>query len=315
MSKFRIKHLTRYRYDEPVRDSANQVMLYPIEDGFQETLHHELFISGDVAVERHEDYFGNEVGIFTHTRPHSELVIDSRLVVETKPRAPVEDTMPFVEQWQLLKQAKQQIEYYDFLRTASFAERPAVEKLIAEEQCKECTPVQVVQDLSSYVFKNFKYKKGITTVETTVDEIWRLHSGVCQDFAHMLLVMLRLSEIPCRYVSGYICPDKKDMRGEGATHAWVEAYIPSYGWLGVDPTNNCTVGDFHVRLAVGRNFDDCSPVKGTYRGKSEHSLEVTVSVSYEDGHVSKDSSEVFTPHPQASYQRNSFRRNQEMQQQ
>ncbi len=84
----------------------------------------------------------------------------------------------------------------------------------------------------------------------------------------ILLAMLRLIDIPSRYVSGYICPNKNGMRGEGATHAWVEAYIPFYGWLGIDPTNNCIVNDTHVRLAIGRSFSDCSPVKGTYRGTS-----------------------------------------------
>ena len=90
-----------------------------------------------------------------------------------------------------------------------------------------------------------------------------IKAGVCQDFAHILLVMLRLLNIPARYVSGYVCPHDHNLRGEGATHAWVEAYIPFYGWLGLDPTNNCIVNDFHVRLAIGRSFSDCSPVRGT----------------------------------------------------
>jgi len=123
-------------------------------------------------------------------------------------------------------------------------------------------------ELCSFVFDHFSYRKGITTVESTLDEIWKIKTGVCQDFAHVLLAMLRLKDIPARYVSGYICPNKDGMRGEGATHAWVEAFIPFYGWLGIDPTNNCLVNDNHVRLAVGRNFSDCSPVKGTYRGTS-----------------------------------------------
>jgi len=138
---------------------------------------------------------------------------------------------------------------------------------------------------------------------------------VCQDFAQMLLVMLRLVRIPARYVSGYICPSTSGMRGEGATHAWVDAYLPGYGWLGLDPTNNCVVNDTHVRLAVGKNFSDCSPVKGTYRGTSEHTLEVEVSVSYEDGHRMENTQEVVRPEPIESFSKNSYRRNQEMQQQ
>src|SRR6266581_1374290 len=106
---------------------------------------------------------------------------------------------------------------------------------------------------------------------------------VCQEFAHMVLVMLRMINIPARYVSGYVCPNKNGMRGEGATHAWVEAYIPFYGWLGIDPTNNSLTSHLHVRLAVGRSFSDVSPVKGTYKGTSRHVLEVGVTVAYENG--------------------------------
>ncbi|HTQ27308.1 MAG TPA: transglutaminase family protein, partial [Puia sp.] len=132
-----------------------------------------------------------------------------------------------------------------------------------------------------------------------------------------LLVMLRAIQVPARYVSGYICPNRNGMRGEGATHAWVEAYIPSDGWLGFDPTNNCLAGDLHVRLAVGRNFSDCSPVKGTYKGLSGHTLEVGVSVSYEDGNVVEEIPAALSP--QASgltgVPQNSYRRYMEMMQQ
>jgi transglutaminase-like putative cysteine protease len=133
--------------------------------------------------------------------------------------------------------------------------------------------------------------------------------------------MLRMTGIPARYVSGYICSNRNGMRGEGATHAWVEAYIPVYGWLGLDPTNNCFVNDLHIRLAVGRNFSDCSPVKGTYKGTSNHKLEVGVSVSYEDGNVQDDQATVtvLTPQPITNGQQkgddNSYRRYMEMIQQ
>ena len=130
---------------------------------------------------------------------------------------------------------------------------------------------------------------------------------------------LRLMDIPARYVSGYICPNKNGMRGEGATHAWVEAWIPDYGWLGLDPTNNCIANETHVRLAVGKNFSDCSPVKGTYRGTSNHTMEVSVIVAYEDGHTSSPAAEMTlqptAPMSTTSVYNNSFRRHLEMQQQ
>jgi transglutaminase-like putative cysteine protease len=134
--------------------------------------------------------------------------------------------------------------------------------------------------------------------------------------------MLRLLGIPARYVSGYVCPHDHNLRGEGATHAWVEAYLPFYGWLGFDPTNNCIVDDLHVRLAVGRNFTDVSPVRGTYKGTAKQTLEVGVSVSYEDGQVSNEMASVLTPKLVATKldekevgQDNSYRRYMQMVQQ
>ena len=145
-----------------------------------------------------------------------------------------------------------------------------------------------MKDASEYIFNNYKYVKGITTIETTVDEIIELKSGVCQDFAHLLLQILRTQKIPARYVSGYICPNKNGMRGEGATHAWVDAYIPNLGWIGIDPTNNCFANENHIQLAVGRHFTDCTPIKGTFKGPANQELSVYVSVGYEDGSVFED---------------------------
>ena len=110
-----------------------------------------------------------------------------------------------------------------------------------------------------------------------------MKKGVCQDFAHVLLQLLRTVGIPSRYVSGYICPNESGLRGEGATHAWVEIYTPTQGWLGLDPTNNIWTMDNHIRLSVGKNFYDCTPVKGTFKGLARQTLSVSVSVGYEDG--------------------------------
>jgi hypothetical protein len=239
------------------------------------------------------------------------------LNVETHEQKFPADDVPFELQWAELKTLRQQLEFIDFCSIERFSAINEVEKIVEDERCKNCTPLETAKGFNKYVFDNFAYQKGITTVETTLEEIWKLKSGVCQDFAHILLVMLRLSNIPARYVSGYICPNKNGMRGEGATHAWVEAYLPYFGWLGLDPTNNCLVNERHVKLAVGKNFSDCSPVKGTYRGTSNHTLEVAVTVAYEDGHTSTEDVELA---PQiatvtTSAYKNSFRKHQEMQMQ
>jgi len=316
MSKFKIRHITRYSYEDMVRDSASQLMLYPIIDNYQEVVHHTIGVTDNSFISIHTDYFGNSVGTFTNAQPHHELSIDSQVIVITKNRPMPSDDQPVLGQWEELAKLRNQIGIIDYTKQERFNAFNEVENLVEEERCKNCTPLESAKHFSEYIYKVFAYRKGITTVESTLDEIWELKSGVCQDFAHMLLVMLRMINIPARYVSGYICPNKNGMRGEGATHAWVEAYIPFYGWLGLDPTNNCLANETHVRLAVGKNFSDCSPVKGTYRGTSNHTLDVVVSVSYEDGQGFIGEMGI-TPakQPVTSTYHNSFRRHQEMQMQ
>ena len=167
-----------------------------------------------------------------------------------------------------------------------------LESILYEICPAEISLTDLLERCNRYIYENFAYVKGITDIETRVDEILEHRSGVCQDFAHVLLQLLRTLGIPSRYVSGYICPNRNGMRGEGATHAWVEAYIPGTGWRGIDPTNNIWVGDTHIKLAVGRNFKDCTPVKGTYKGPANEALSVFVSVGYEDGHVFEDLNDV-----------------------
>ncbi len=319
MPKFHITHITRYLYQEPINDSANQIMLYPIEDGHQEVVSQHLKITDDPFVETYKDYYDNRVGTFTNPGMHSALIIDSAIEVITHSHQLPEDHTSQKEQWDLLQQLRYQLPYINFLLPQQFGYLNEVLQVTNLEQAQEQTPLQLAKALSNYVYQNFEYKAGVTTVETTLDEVWQLKSGVCQDFAHLLLVMLRLVNIPARYVSGYICPNKNGMRGEGATHAWVEAYLPFYGWQGLDPTNNILVEDKHVRLAVGRNFSDCSPVKGTFKGNAQHQLEVSVTVSYDDEHKQVKQSEpvpVFVPYnTNSSETQNSFRLYMEMQQQ
>jgi transglutaminase-like putative cysteine protease len=320
MPRFNIHHITKYTYEGPVRDSANQIVLFPIKDEFQDVLKQVLSISGDPAVDVYKDYYGNEIGTFTHAESHTSLVIDSRVEVVTKQRPPLVDDNPAEQQWDYLQQLRWQVPYIDFLLQEKFTSLAEVQQDAKLQEMLLLTPLQAAQELKTYVYDHFKYIKGITSVETTLDEIWKLRAGVCQDFAHFLLVLLRQINIPARYVSGYICPNQNGMRGEGATHAWIEAFIPGNGWVGFDPTNNCVADDLHVRLAVGRNFSDCSPVKGTYKGAAGQTLEVGVSVSYESGRTTDDTATVLTPQPAApngngSAEQNSYRRYMEMMQQ
>jgi transglutaminase-like putative cysteine protease len=318
MADYHIKHITRYTYASTVIDCSNQVMLYPVNDSLQIVKSHELKITDDPAIEIFTDFFENKIGVFSVVEPHNELTIQSDIVVSTTPVIMPKDDLPAVQQWEELNKMCGIFPYMDFMHREKFAADEQIKKLLTGIVDAGKSPLVNANNLSEYVYKNFEYKKGVTTIETKVDEILQLKAGVCQDFAHVLLVMLHMIGIPARYVSGYICPKNHELRGEGATHAWVEAYIPFYGWLGLDPTNNCIVSDRHVRLAIGRNFSDCTPVKGTYKGSSEHTLEVSVIIN--NGNEKKtdenDSVATFTyTSKNPAVTNNSYQRFLEMQQQ
>lgn len=291
MPVFNIHHITKYEYDRPVKESVNEIRIYPFACKEQEALYHQVNITGHPDILLIHDYWGNKTGMFNLMPSHRELVIESKLIVRTLgPSQPVFNASAGAE---ALK--NDTAGYLPLLELSQAREtdlREQVNEATNEFYLENMPVAATVEKCADYIFSHFKYIKGITTVETTIREILELRSGVCQDFAHVMLEILRNLGIPSRYISGYICPNKNGLRGEGATHAWVEAWIPGTGWTGIDPTNNVWVTNQHVKLAVGRNFSDCSPVKGTFKGPARQSLSVYVSVSYEDGHIFEESNNV-----------------------
>jgi transglutaminase-like putative cysteine protease len=276
MPVFYIRHRTHYKYSGFVVDAASEIKLYPFQDDYQKINEHHLHISQHPNVHTLTDYFGNTTGFFSVITPHDELIIDSLVAVEMMPKLlPKRDGNP-TDIWDKVRSDEVQLEFHDYVKAEQAVCRLEMQHAIHDIMDREQHPLDTILQLSEYIYKNFAYKKGVTSIETSVDEIWKLKAGVCQDFAHLLLYMLRLMGVPSRYISGYICPGSSEWRGEGATHAWAEVWLPDTGWVGIDPTNKCMAGERHVRIATGRQFSDCTPVKGTYRGGSEHKLEVTV---------------------------------------
>ncbi len=287
MSVFKIHHITRYEYNRPVKESNNEIKIYPYQYAGQEVLNHELTITHQPSVQTFFDYWGNKAGVFSVLLPHTLLVIESTLVVRTlgANEVSINKNGMFGE---LQNEMNENLQLLELATPDFIVNENAIDNIIQHIHQPQNTVAQTVENCANYIFQNFKYVKGITDVQTTVNEILEIGAGVCQDFAHVMLQILRTLHIPGRYVSGYICPNKNGMRGEGATHAWVEAYLPHQGWAGIDPTNNVWVTNRHVKLAVGRHFKDCSPVKGTFKGPAKQKLSVYVSVSYEDGQTYED---------------------------
>ncbi len=291
MPIFQIYHITKYEYDRPVKESTNEIKIFPYLCNEQEVLHHDVIITDTPDINIYTDYWGNKVGTFNLLSPHKTLIIESKLTIRTTASAQL--SINFNEGWDQLKsELNNNLHLIELSKPDNIKRQADIEEIIQSIHPQDKSIAQTVEHCNEYIYKNFKYIKGITTIETTVDEILEHHSGVCQDFAHVLLQLLRTLAIPCRYVSGYICPNKNGMRGEGATHAWVEAYIPGYGWAGIDPTNNVWVTNNHVKLAVGNHFTHCTPIKGTFKGPARQKLFVYVSIGYEDGNVFEDQTNV-----------------------
>lgn len=282
MAIYNIKHTTKYTYERPVTESINEIRIFPFICPEQELLNQELNITSSPILHIYNDYWKNRVGTFSILQPHNELIIENNLIVRT--------TLPNLLQInfhstfdQLKGDMAADLALIELAKPEKIKQKALIEEFSKQITLGNNSIAEVVEKCSNIIFKHFKYVQGITDIETTVDEILDHKAGVCQDFAHLMLQILRSLHIPSRYVSGYICPNRVGMRGEGATHAWVEAYIPEFGWAGIDPTNNVWVTNYHVKLAIGRNFNDCSPIKGTFRGNSHQDLSVSVSIHYEDG--------------------------------
>ena len=314
--KFFLHHTTQYSYSNPVVESANKILLYPFNDMNQQLVNHKLTISGNPDVFTYLDDFNNRVGFFTYTPPHKVLIISSEAEILSKKIIHPEDEKNASNQWKLTEELGNSIDYIPFLKVERLKSNKQLNRLLNQIIDKNFSPLENVKKLCNYIKTNFNYQKGLTNVFTTIDEVLKLKSGVCQDFTNLLIQLCRMSKIPTRYVSGYVFADE-GLRGAGATHAWAEILIPNYGWLGLDPTNNCIADQFHIRLAVGRNYNDCAPVKGVFKGKETQLMDVKVHLDSKKKSKNFESliNNSFNKDIHESDSQNSYRRNLEMIQQ
>ncbi|MBW5445984.1 transglutaminase family protein [Cohnella sp. CFH 77786] len=278
-----IRHTTRYRYASAVTDSVNEVRLTPRTDDRQACYQHRLVIEPNVSLLSYEDYFGNRVHAFTANDPHKELVITAHSIVVTRDRN-VEAAAERVagESWGRLRSPEFIDRYAEYLLPSAYASfHPEIARYAEGIGGDKDGVFTFIRQAAGRIFGDFEYKPQSTGVGTTAEELIGIGSGVCQDFAHLMLAVCRLKGVPARYVSGYHFVG--DLQGrnadfEQASHAWVEAYIPGAGWAGIDPTNDNLVDWRYVKLGHGRDYGDIVPVKGIYRGTPEQQLQVTVDV-------------------------------------
>ncbi|QDU82732.1 Protein-glutamine gamma-glutamyltransferase [Polystyrenella longa] len=287
--KYRITHSTRYQYSQAVPVCHNLVHLCPRElpsqsrDSFALLIHPE-----PTRVTTRQDYFGNDVSLFSIDHPHSGMTVTSlsEMTVTARPVIDPKKTAPWEKVAAETKSAAtdEALDAYQFVFDSIGVKR--VPELLEYVQASFSAgrPILAgVLELTERINKEFRYDPRATTVHTEVREVFENRHGVCQDFAHLQIGCLRTLGIAARYVSGYLRtlppPGKPRLVGADASHAWLSVYCGEAGWIDVDPTNNLLVSSDHVSVAWGRDYFDVCPIQGTIVGGGQHSMTISVDVA------------------------------------
>ena len=287
MNRYRLVHTTDFVYDGPVSESYNEVRLRPIHDERQSCLSFRLTTTPTSRGTAYRDANGNWVHQFNVLTEHRRLRVEAESVVlahgSSDATADATKLADFDSQSHQLDE-----EHFDFMAPTAYVPHLAQLREIIDAAEKSCdgTVAGFAQRASDLIHERFRYVKGATHVHSSIEDSMKLGAGVCQDFAHVLLGVVRMRGIPGRYVSGYLVPGstaapeakQEDVIGGQASHAWAEVLMPEAGWTGFDPTLGNPVGLRHVRIAYGRDYGDVAPVRGVYKGHAGQSLSVDVRV-------------------------------------
>jgi transglutaminase-like putative cysteine protease len=281
---YSIHHLTKFRYTVPVSESIFELRMQPRSEGTQHCLNFKVQVRPRTNVFSYRDYLGNIVHHFDVPGQHRQLMITAEALVDVQPCAPIPDSLG-PSAWDDLAGDIAGIDLWEMLTASQFVRSTPALSAFSEElglngaNQRERDPLQTVLDLSELLHRGLAYVPKSTRVDSPIDDALNNRKGVCQDFAHIMLALVRQRGIPARYVSGYLFHRNEDQSTAGATHAWVEVWMPRLGWIGIDPTNNVLAGERHVRTAVGRDYADVPPSRGVFKGDAEGELTVAVRVS------------------------------------
>ncbi len=310
MNRYHLVHVTEFRYDGPVSESYNEVRLRPIHDETQSCLSFRILTNPASRGTSYRDSFGNWVHQFNILPEHRSLKIEAESVVLAHDApAPVANTLKLPE----LESHREDLEeqFLDYLAATKYVPHLSQLDELIEAAAKATDGEAVsgfVEAASLLIHEKFKYVKGATHVNSSIQDSLSYGQGVCQDFAHLLLGVVRKAGLPARYVSGYLVPESAasadakltQVIGGYASHAWAEVYIPDSGWTGFDPTLGKPIGLQHVRVAYGRDYGDVAPVRGVYKGHAGQRLSVDVHLRPAlDEEGREQMSEPVTPSPEA----------------
>ncbi len=280
---FFVRHLTKFVYKNAVSESMMETRMHPRSDSLQRCLTFQLSVTPRCRVFSYRDHLANHVHHFDIPGQHSQLVIVAESLVEMQEQDPVPDALS-PSSWDALDREVHEGDFWEMLLPSEFATpTPRLDELAAHlDLRRRDDPLSVLHQLNRQIYEYFSYKPRSTRADSPIDEALTSRAGVCQDFAHIAIALIRTRlRIPCRYVSGYLFHggDAHDRSEASATHAWIEAYLPELGWVGFDPTNRLIAGERHIRTAIGRDYADVPPTHGMFRGRTESELTVAVRVT------------------------------------
>jgi transglutaminase-like putative cysteine protease len=279
---YSVRHITRFGYDPPVRESVMEVRMQPRTDARQRCMTFSLGVLPQATIMVYRDFFGNAVHHFDIPGRTNAIEVEAQAIVDILPPHPVSPGGT----WEDLDAQVAKGDFWEMLLPSHFAKpTDLLEELAAELRVeRRGSPYELLIELNAAVYDAFDYVPNSTDVDSPIDLSLATREGVCQDFAHIMITLVRRLRIPCRYVSGYLFHQDtdKDRSPAGATHAWVEAYLGEPGWVAFDPTNNLLGGERHIRVALGRDYADVPPTRGVFKGKPENELSVLVTVSSVD---------------------------------
>jgi transglutaminase-like putative cysteine protease len=276
-----IRHVTGFSYEPAVGESVMEVRLQPRSNTRQRCLTSSLEVNPSASVMVYRDFHGNAVHHFDIPGTHRTIEVVSEATVEMLPRVELDQFRG--SSWDGLDELVAQGDYWEMLLPSQYARVvPRLEDLRKELKLeRRDDPLSLLNEINTRIYEAFSYAPNTTRVDSPIDDALRTRQGVCQDFAHIMIALVRQLRIPCRYISGYLYHGDKDedRSPAGASHAWVEAYLGGAGWVEFDPTNNLLGCDRHIRVAVGRDYSDVPPTRGVHRGEAESELRVSVTVS------------------------------------
>lgn len=273
-----IRHVTGYEYESPVTSSYNEARITPISSDRQVALESTVEVSPAASVYRYWDWWGTLVHAFDLHVPHDELVVTGASVVETSPAPDLRD---HPATWDDLADPAVRDRFAELLGASRYVPLDDGDLRAAAGGLGDgLGPLELCASVVDLVESRLRYERGATTVTSTATDALRAGAGVCQDFAHLALALLRIRGVPARYVSGYLHPSSDAQPGAtvaGQSHAWIEAWVGD--WLPFDPTNGGPVGERHVVVGRARDYADLAPLNGIFHGGPATALGVSVELT------------------------------------